>query len=238
MDIILLIDHRKGRSYPLFSRQILSLKNWEALILPFLVTLQESLKFLKILYSWYSIPLPSNVYTCRHFSIINFFISTSNISSEPFLYLLIVSQRKLVFTMITNNFGWTQYILIMICFLVLWTLRLSFSDDKKLSESVNMYTLGVRGRFPKKQISHFIHIYPLSNHFSCHFFHSCYKVMMALSGILWLLTLVIGLLAHEMWIMYRDMVSSEHNAGYWGYCGAGPGFDSLGAATCERAPRS
>ena len=51
MDIILLIDHRKSRSYPLFSRQILSVKNWEALILPFLVTLQESLKFLTILYS-------------------------------------------------------------------------------------------------------------------------------------------------------------------------------------------
>ena len=51
MDIILLIDHRKSRSYPLFSRQILSMKNWEALILPFLVTLQESLKFLTILYS-------------------------------------------------------------------------------------------------------------------------------------------------------------------------------------------
>ena len=83
--------------------------------------------------------IPDNFYTTAVYRftysdnllcIINIFISTSNISSEPFLYLLIVSQTKLVFTMVTNHFGWTQYILIMICFCFLVTSTLTTKNHQ------------------------------------------------------------------------------------------------------------
>ena len=252
MDIIWVIDHWKSRDSPLVSRQILSVKTLETLILLFLTTYQQSNFFYNFI-SLLTLSHNTLLYHKRFYFNIKHF-------SAPFLSTLIVSQTKLVFIYNELNISVEQSVKISGIWFVFWSTDPgTFLCWWKSSESVS--TLGVRGRCPEKKnillwskkiyfcqfCKNYKDAHPTMIYFCSWMIYICIFLFLLENddGIEWyfrccVTTDPVIIWAAAIWDMnnwsWKWWPVFVNNAGYWGnIAGAGPSFDCLGAATCEWA---